>query len=109
MGKMLILKRMHFGCYIIGGVGWEYLAFCLEESGTLVILFIDEVYCDATLGIAAFNYSLMYVVAIHALATMLWKQGWVDIYYSSRVCLNEFGGYKQQESCEYDKIDFSLL
>ena len=72
MREMFVLQCVYLGCYIVWGVGWQYRTFCLEECGALVILLVNKVDGDAALGVATLNNSLVYSVAIHALAAVLW-------------------------------------
>ena len=107
--EVLVLQCMYLCGYIVRCVGRQYGALCLEECGTLIILFVDEVDCDSALGVTALYYGFVYTVAVHALTAVLWQQGWVDVNDSARVGLDELRGHQQKETCEYYKIDIALL
>ena len=109
MRKVLVFKCVYLGCNIVGGVSGQNWALGLKECCAFVILLVNEVYCDAALCVAALYNGLVHVVAIHALAAVLWKQCRMYVHYFAGVGLYELFGHKQQESCKYNKVNAVLL
>lgn len=94
---------------VFRGVTFRDITTGLEIDAAFVVTRIDKMDGDAGLGFAGVPDSLMYMHAVHALASVFGQQRRVDVQYAVRKSFDEIRRDEEEEAGQDDPVDTPIL
>ena len=91
---------MYLGCQRVWCVVGCYVATCLFQECSAVVVLVHDVDGDAALVLACRHHCLMHMVSVHAFAAVFGQQGGVNVDDALGVGVEHVLRYEPEESCK---------
>ena len=105
---MIHFQHVLFRSYSFRGVVGREVGLHLGYYLAAVAHLAHPVHGEPGLFLAGFAYRLMHMMAIHTLAAVLGKQGWVDVYHAVVELFYQEIGHHEQKSGQHNEVNVVL-